>query len=289
MNLGESQIGVMFNTDRLSGDELRKFGRQIESIGIDTLWVPELFGREPFVAAGHILSSTTTLRVGTGIANIYARDATAAAAGALTLSELHSGRFVLGLGVSNSGLVQARGHDWEPPVTKLREYVKAVRGIKLSIPGDHELEVHVAAHGPKMLASLVGLVDGVSTFLQTPAHTEKTASQVGSGVALNVTQMCLLVDDPDEARKLARKALSFYVGLNYYHRAWRNLGFTDADFMDGGSDALIDGLVAWGDSERIISRLHEHREAGATEIVVIPLNPMGGARAHMPLLEALTK
>ena len=289
MSNGESPIGVMFNTDRMSGDALREFGRQLESIGVETLWVPELFGREPFVTAGHVLSSTTTLRVGSGIANIYARDATAAAAGALTLSEFSSGRFVLGLGVSNAGLAEARGHDWEPPVEKLREYVNAVRGAKLSIPVHHKLEIHVAAHGPKMLEVLGGLVDGVSTFLQTPAHTERTRKHVGSGVDLNVTQMCLLVDDPHEARKLARKALTFYLGLDYYHRAWRKLGFADADFMDGGSDALIDGLVAWGDSQQIAYRLDEHRDAGATEIVVIPLNPAGGAQAHMSLLEALTE
>jgi len=279
----------MFNTDRMSGDLLWSFGRELESMGVETLWVPELFGREPFVAAAHVMSAPTTLRVGTGIANVYARDAIAAAAGARTLSEFHAGRFILGLGVSNPGLARARGHVWEPPVAKLRDYVEAVRSAEVSIPGDHELEIHVAAHGPKMLAALAGLVDGVSTFLQTPTHTEKTRNYIDSGAALNVTQMCLLVEDPQEARKLARKALTFYIGLDYYHRAWRNLGFSDKDFTNGGSDALVDALVAWGDPERITCRLDEHREAGATEIVVIPLNPAGGAEPHMPLLEALTK
>ena len=112
MGREQSPTGMMFNTDRMPGDSLKDFGKQIESIGIDTLWLPELFGREPFATAAHLLSSTTHLRVGTGIANIYARDATAAAAGARTLSEFSSGRFVLGLGVSNAGLTQARGQEW---------------------------------------------------------------------------------------------------------------------------------------------------------------------------------
>ena len=107
MREGASPIGVMFNTDRMSGDGLREFAKRIEFIGIETLWVPELFGREPFATAAHVLSTTTSLRVGSGIANIYARDAIAAAAGARTLSEFSSGRFVLGLGVSNPGLAQA--------------------------------------------------------------------------------------------------------------------------------------------------------------------------------------
>ena len=232
----------MFNTDRMPGDSLKDFGKQIESIGIDTLWLPELFGREPFATAAHLLSSTTHLRVGTGIANIYARDATAAAAGARTLSEFSSGRFVLGLGVSNAGLTQARGHDWEPPAQKLREYVQAVRSAELSIPGDYELEIHVAAHGSKMLAAVGDLVDGVSTFLQTPTHTADTRKRIGPDVALNVTQMCLLTEDPVEARRLARRALAFYVGLDYYHRAWRKLGFIEHGRRKRPVDRCVGGL-----------------------------------------------
>ncbi len=194
----------------------------------------------------------------------------------------------MGLGVSNAGLVQARGHQWEPPVKKLSDYVAAVRSAEIAVPGDHELEIHVAAHGPKMLAALADSVDGVSTFLQTPEHTAQTRKQIAATTALNVTLMCLPSQDPQEARALGRRALAFYVGLDYYHRAWRKLGFNNDDFADGGSDRLIDSLVAWGDSSRIASRLDEHRDAGATEIVVIPLNPGGGAEPHVQLLEALT-
>ena len=59
--------------------------------------------------------------------------------------------------------------------------------------------------------------------------------------------------------------------------------------MGGGSDRLIDALVAWGDPENISFRLNEHRNVGATEMVIIPLNPAGGAEPHLQLLEALTK
>ncbi|HJM22779.1 MAG TPA: hypothetical protein QF409_12410, partial [Acidimicrobiales bacterium] len=59
------------------------------------------------------------------------------------------------------------------------------------------------------------------------------------------------------------------------------------DFVDGGSDRLIDGLVAWGTPEAISERLAQHGDAGATEMVVIPLNPAGGAEPHLALLEGL--
>lgn len=281
------RLGVMFNTDRMAGPDLVGFAREIEEAGIDTFWVPELFGREPFVAAAHLLASTSTLTVATGIANVYARDAVAAAAGAATLSEFSGGRFVLGLGVSNAGLVGMRGHAWEPPIDKLRSYLEGISAARLDVPGETGAPVHVAAHGPKMLALAAEHADGISTYLQTPGHTADVRSLLREDQAINVTQMCLLCEEPNEARRLARRAINFYVGLDYYHRAWRALGFDDVDFVDGGSDRLVDTLVAWGSEDQVRSRVAEHHDAGASEVVVVPLNPEGGGQPHWPVLRAV--
>jgi len=52
--------------------------------------------RDPFVAAGTMLGATTNLRVATGIASIWARDALTTANAAKTLNEAHDGRFLSG-------------------------------------------------------------------------------------------------------------------------------------------------------------------------------------------------
>lgn len=283
----QRRLGVMFNTDRMDGEALVAFARQVEATGIDTMWVPELFGREPFVASAHLLACTDTLRVATGIANVYARDAVAAAAGAASLAEFSAGRFVLGLGVSNAGLAGARGHAWEPPVERLADYLDAIAAAPVQVPGDLRAPVHVAAHGPRMLEMAVAKSDGINTILQNPDHTASVRALLSDDQALNVTQMCLLCEDPTEARRLARRALAFYVNLDYYHRAWRALGFDDTDFVDGGSDRLVDTMVAWGGPDEVRARVDEHLDAGASELVVIPLNPGGGAAPHWPVLEAL--
>ena len=281
------KLGVMFNTDRMAGEALVACAQRVEEIGLDTFWVPELFGREPFSTSAHLLAHTQELQMATGIVNIYARDATAAAAGARTLAEFSGGRFVLGVGVSNAGLVGMRGHDWDPPVERLAAYLDGIAAARLSVPGDETAPVHVAAHGPKMVEMAAGKADGLSTYLQDPSHTASVRSQLRDDQAINVSLMCLLCDDPTEARRLARRAIDFYVGLAYYHRAWRRLGFDDSDFVDGGSDRLVDTLVAWGSEDQIGRRVDEHLDAGATELVVIPLNPAGGAEPHWPVLEAL--
>ena len=99
--------------------------------------------------------------------------------------------------------------------------------------------------------------------------------------------MCLLCPDPAEARRLARRAIAFYMDLDYYHRAWRKLGFDDGDFDGGGSDRLVDAIVAWGSIDDIRSRIEAQHEAGASQVVIIPLNPAGGTEPDWTLLDHL--
>lgn len=279
-------IGVLFNTDRMTGPEFVDYAKRLETAGIESVWLAELFGREPFAAAGNLLANTTTLRVGTAIANIYARDAVAAAAASATLAESSGNRFELGLGVSNAGLNQSRGHEWTSPVPRLESYLQAIHATKLTMP-EHEYPIHVAAHGPKMLEAAGANADGVFTYLMNPEHTARTAEALPDGRRLTPMMMCLLCEDPDDARRLARKAIGYYTGLAYYHRAWRTLGFDDSDFANNGSDRLVDAIVAWGSIDDIQARLAQQQDAGATRMVIIPLNAAGGGKPDWELLEQL--
>ena len=280
------KLGVLFNTDRLSGPDLIDYAKRIEGAGIDSVWLAELFGREPVVAAATLLAHTDVLSVGTAIANIYARDATATAAAAATLAEVSNNRFQLGLGVSNRGLIEMRGHTWEPPVELLSTYLDQVRDAKIDVP-PHNYPVWVAAHGPKMLGAASSRADGVFTYLMNSAHTARTAATLeglDSTAAVSPMMMCLRCQDPIEARQLARKAIAFYMTLDYYHRAWRSLGFDDTDFADGGSDRLVDAIVAWGSVDAIHERIAAQHDAGAAQVVVIPLNAAGGVKPDWDLL-----
>lgn len=287
--MSDLDIGVLFSTDRMSGADFVSYGQRVEQAGLHSVWLAELFGREPFAAAGVLLAQTKTLVVGTAIANIYARDAVAAAAAASTLAEVSGERFHLGLGVSNRGLIEMRGHSWQPPVDLLAGYLDDVRATKVDVPAS-DYQLSVAAHGPKMLAAAKERVDGVFTYLMNPEHTARTAASLADATAPPVVSpmmMCLRCDDPARAREVARKALAYYVTLDYYHRAWRLLGFDDTDFADGGSNKLIDSIVAWGSIAAIQERLAAQAEAGAKRVIVIPLNASGGGQPDWDLLTAL--
>lgn len=280
------QLGALFNTDRLDHAQFLAYARRLDSLGYESLWLPELFTRDPFAAAGFLLAGTERIKLATGIANIYARDPTATVTAAATLQELSEGRFILGLGVSNPGLNKARGHVWKNPVSKLSEYLQAMAGVRLSSP-QPEYPIHVAAHGPKMLAAVAELADGANTYLMPLTHVSRSRQILGDDRALNTMLFCMREEDPERARTTARKAIAVYVGLDYYHRAWRGMGFSDADFTDGGSDRLIDAVVAWGSEGAIRQRLAAQFDAGATRVVVIPLGAGTGGQPDWSLLEAL--
>ena len=281
-----SPIGVLFNTDRLDRKEFIGFTKRLDELGAESLWLPELFTREPFATAGYLLAATEKLTLATGIANVYARDAVATVAASSALAELSDGRFILGLGVSNPGLNKARGHQWVPPVTKLREYLTAMKAVKLTGP-QIDFPVHIAAHGPKMQAAAAELADGVNTYIMPVEHVAATRAAIGPASTLNTMLMCLDEADPTVARGAARKALAYYTGLDYYHRAWRTMGLRDADFENGGSDRLIDAIVAWGDIRQIRARVAQQFEAGASRVVVVPLGVGTGGATNWRLLEGL--
>ena len=86
----------------------------------------------------------------------------------------------------------------------------------------------------------------------------------------------MLESDPDKARALARGFLKLYLPLPNYFKTWERLGFTEEDRRDGGSDRLVDALIAWGDEETIAARVQEHLDAGADHVCVQFIHDLDG-------------
>ena len=103
-------LGVIQWTEGTRGPELVENVKRLEKLGYEELWMPEIFGREPYATAGYLLAHTETIKISSGIANVFAHDADSSAQAANTLSEFSNGRFSLGLGVSHPVLVEPRGH-----------------------------------------------------------------------------------------------------------------------------------------------------------------------------------
>jgi probable F420-dependent oxidoreductase len=119
---------------------------------------------------------------------------------------------------------------------------------------------------PKMLRLAAAETGGTYPVYVTPEQTARMRAAMGRERWVCVQQVAVLEADPAKARKIARGVLAFYLTLPHYLRTFRSHGFSDADFADGGSDRLVDALVAWGDEKSIRARVRAHYDAGATHV-----------------------
>lgn len=258
---------------------------ELEQLGFPIVWLNEATGRDPFVLASLLLSATSTLRVATGIANIYARDAMTAAACQKTLGEAFPDRFLLGLGVSSPVLVEkVRRHSYDKPYSYMRSYLDRMDEARYSaVPPAGRVPRVLAALGPRMLELAATRADGAHPYLTTPDHTHLARGILGAAPLLAPEQMVVLSEDPQEARAIGRAALAFYLRAPGYLANLRRLGFSDTDWADpkSPSDRLVDAIVAWGGIDAIVARVREHLDAGADHVCVQALR----ADRELPLVE----
>jgi probable F420-dependent oxidoreductase len=78
----------------------------------------------------------------------------------------------------------------------------------------------------------------------------------------------VLETDPARAREIGRAFLALYLTLPNYTNNFLRLGFDESDFTNGGSNRLIDAIVAWGDLDAIRKRIRAHRSAGADHVCI---------------------
>jgi len=287
MELGK--LGVWTWIDNLSGSEATDFASRLESWGYSALWLPEAVGRDPFASIGFLAAGTRKLILATGIANIYARDPMTMNAIHKTLADLSDGRLILGLGVSHGHLVsKVRGHEYKQPVATMRGYLEKMESaLFMARQPEEPAPIVLAALRPRMLELAAEKTRGAHPYFVPPEHTARAREILGQGPWLCPEQMVLRETDPTRARDTARKAMAIYLGLPNYQNALKWLGFEDADFADGGSDRVVDAIVAWGDEDAIRARIQAHWDAGADHVCIQPLRPDGGPGADLELLAAL--
>jgi probable F420-dependent oxidoreductase len=260
-------VGVWtFDAERLPAAGERDYARAIESFGFAVLWIPESLGsKEAFAHAGLLLAATKRLVVATGIANIWARDAVAMANGARTLIDAYPDRFLLGLGVSHAPTVKTRGQNYSRPLEYMRRYLDAMDAAPYTGP-KVEVPRVLAALGPQMLRLSAERALGAHPYFVPVEHTAVARKELGAAPLLAVEQAAVLSEDPAAARAIARRHMKRYLDLDNYVNNLRRLGWAESDIAEGGSDKLVDAIVAWGGAGAIKSRVDEHRKRGADHV-----------------------
>ena len=260
---------------------------ELEELGYGAAWTGEGLGtREMFANAAVILAGTKRIAFCAGIANIWARDAVTMVTGARTLMESFPDRFLLGLGVSHSEQVAPRGHVYEKPLTRMRRYLEAMDAAPFvsPMPGETAATAPVprvlAALRPPMIRLAAELADGAQPYMTIPDATARAREILGPERLLLPEQAFTLETDPSEARRAGRAYLEWYLGVENYRKSLLWQGFEEGDLEHGGSDRLVDAIVAWGGEDVVRARVREHFDAGATHVSVQALgsSPLDLAR-----------
>ncbi|WP_181783972.1 TIGR03620 family F420-dependent LLM class oxidoreductase [Pseudonocardia pini] len=256
--------------DTVPAARARELAAELESWGYGALWIPEVAGRDPFVHLALLLSATDRLIGATGIANIWARDAVATSGATKALTEAFPERVLIGLGVSHQNLVGGlRGHHYDKPLTAMREYLDGIDAAPYTAQRPTTPVRYVlAALRPRMLGLAGERTDGAHPYFVTPEHTARARETLGAGPLLCPEQAVVLETDPAKAREIGRRYTSTYLAQPNYVNNITTLGFTETDLADGGSDAFVDALVAWGDVDTVVARVQAHLDAGADHVAV---------------------
>ena len=221
-----------------------------DEVGVDTLFVTEAWGREPFGPLAILADRTSKIKLGTSIVNIYSRTPAALAQHFTTLDEISGGRAIAGLGTSGKLVIEEfHGMPFERSATRLRETIQIMkmlfaseplrfdgqvfkfeRGFTLRFtPLRPNIPIYLASFRPAGMKLVAELGDG---WLPMMIPLERLADQVGdmramvsaagrdpSAVVAKSPGLVIVTTDVEGARLGQKRNLSYYIarmGL-YYH------------------------------------------------------------------------
>jgi alkanesulfonate monooxygenase SsuD/methylene tetrahydromethanopterin reductase-like flavin-dependent oxidoreductase (luciferase family) len=299
-------------------DEVLKCARLADSYeSVDSIWVPESWGRESFATLGAVSQVTKSVRLGTSIISIFARTPATVAMGAATLDMLSGNRAVIGLGASTGAIVEGwHGIRFERPLARMREYVECLRlmvsGEKVSYdgrffrvsdfkllnsPARKDIPIFVAAVNKNMVSLACELADGILLYMRPLHELKETVTRIKRATAGRKFEVALSLicavsnSEPERARGRAAKTLAFYVAVGkYYNRFLAENGFEKevecitARYRKDGGDAAAREVPA--------KMLHSLTVCGTSEeckknlmrfidagvtLPILQLNPVEGA------------
>jgi probable F420-dependent oxidoreductase len=258
MNLG--RIGIWSAALR-NADNAAQAATELEQLGYGALWFP---GGAPEGFAEHItglLDATRNVAIATGIVSVWTHDPKTVSRQYAEFEARAPGRFLLGIGISHPHVVERAGLTYAKPMARLRWFLDELEGVPI------ERRI-LASLGPKSLQLAREQSLGTHPYFVPVAHTRVAREALGPGKVIATELMVALDTDPESARATARQHMAMYLAAPNYANNLLRLGYNQSDLDNGGSDRIVDDIVAWGEPERILARVQEHLDAGADHVCI---------------------
>jgi F420-dependent oxidoreductase-like protein len=278
------RIGVMIGADGSNAGlrELVDQARKMEALGLDNLWMANIFSFDAISTLGVIGWETQKIRLGTAVTPTYPRHPTAIAQQALTTAAAANNRFSLGIGLSHKLVIEGMlGMSYDKPAAHMREYLSVlapllrgeavsfngnefrVNGVSIDVPGTTRVPLLVAALGPAMLKLTGELADGTITWMVGPKtmeqHVVKSITAAANAARRPPPTVVggfpvVLTNKPAEARAEIARNLTVYGQLPSYR------AMLDREGAAGPADVALAG-----DENYMRSAVMRLRDIGVTD------------------------
>ena len=222
----------------------------IEGHGFSGIYVPNV--ADPLGLCAVLARATSTIQLGTAIADIYARQPSDYAHSAALVNELSGGRFWFGIGVGHATAHRARGFTPGPPLADVRAFVQRLRAGVL--PHETLPPVVLAALRQRMVALAGEIGQGVVWAHGARSHMAaslaclRPAQRQERGFFIGNVALTCIADDRQAAQARLRGALCSYAALPNYQRYWIEAGY--AEEVD-----LMRRALASGDPQRLLAAM----------------------------------
>ena len=264
MNTNVGRVGIWSPAPAWEhSPQLADAAAELEELGYGALWLGS--SRGDLQLPSTLLQSTRRLVVTTAIINIWTNPARELAARYAELEAEAPNRLLIGLGSSHAPLVEPAGFSYRQPLRRLASYLDELDESVPTIPVDRRV---LGVLGPRALDLAARRSAGAHAYLVTPQYSRQARAAIGPELLLAVEQKVVLETKPERARMIARARLAQYLQLPNYTNSFLRQGFTEADFQAGGSDRLVDDLIAWGSVETVLERVEQHHAAGADHVAI---------------------
>jgi probable F420-dependent oxidoreductase len=224
-----------------------------------------------------LAAATDRIVIGSSVASIWNYDPRQLAESFLRLDEARPGRFLLGIGISHAPIVErtAPGREYDKPVETMNRWLDEMDALRNGVPSSRRI---VAALAPRMLR-LAGVRSlGSHPYLVPVGHSQVARRLLGPRALLAPAHAVVVEPDEARARAIGRRHINNpYLQLPNYAKTWMRHGLEPADLENGGSDRLVDELVAWGPPAAIAVKLGGHIAAGADHVAVQVLGDDSGS------------
>lgn len=234
-----------------------EIARTAETLGYDSVWVPEAWSSDAFTLLGAIASHTQRIRLATGIVNVFSRSPGLMAQTFATLDELSNGRAIIGLGTSGQQVIERwHGVKFERPLKRMREYVDVMRlalsGERVEYAGEFfqlsgfamlirpiqvRIPIYLATFKSQSLKLTGQIADGwlpthvsldrLGAMMGELAEGARSAGRLPATIDAALQTLTCAMADGAAARMLCAQHLAYYVGGMgvYYHELMHSYGF----------------------------------------------------------------